>query len=122
MKPAINAAFLANSVGTVRSCLSQKLLNLVVRPYLRAAVSSFGHYTGLSRLIGARYRGRGVIFALHSVVDEDALYLDQSLRCSTRQLEAALQWLREENSILSIWTKPCGGCAAAAHVRLPASP
>jgi hypothetical protein len=75
----------------------QKPLDLVVRPHLLAAVSFIGHFTGLSRLIGARYRGRGMIFALHSVVDDDALYPDQTLRCSTRQLEAVLHWLRGEN-------------------------
>jgi peptidoglycan/xylan/chitin deacetylase (PgdA/CDA1 family) len=38
-----------------------------------------------------------MIFGLHSVVEDDALYPDQSLRCSTGQLERTLHWLREEN-------------------------
>jgi peptidoglycan/xylan/chitin deacetylase (PgdA/CDA1 family) len=80
-------------------CLSfkQKPLNPVVRPHLLAAVSVIGHFTGLSRLIGARYRGRGMIFVLHSVVDDEGSYPDESLRCSVRQLERALRWLRGEN-------------------------
>ena len=68
-----------------------------VRSRLRAAVFSIGRFTGLSSVVGARYRGRGMIFGLHSVVDDDALCVDQTLRCSTRQLERTLSWLRAEN-------------------------
>jgi peptidoglycan/xylan/chitin deacetylase (PgdA/CDA1 family) len=70
---------------------------LVVRPEVRAAVSFIGHATGLSRLIGARYRGCGMVFILHSVVDDDAPYPDETLRCSARQLAKVLHWLRGEN-------------------------
>ncbi len=38
-----------------------------------------------------------MIFVLHSVVDDDAVYVDQNLRCSTRQLETTLHWLRGQN-------------------------
>jgi peptidoglycan/xylan/chitin deacetylase (PgdA/CDA1 family) len=83
--------------GQLCFSFKQKPLDLVVRPHLVTAVSIIGHSTGLSRLIGARYRGRGIIFALHSVVEDDTLYPDQGLRCSARQLERVLHWLRGEN-------------------------
>ena len=38
-----------------------------------------------------------MIFVLHSVVDDAALYPDQTLRCSACQLEKLLHWLRGEN-------------------------
>lgn len=63
---------------------------------VRTAVSVGAHLSGLSRLVAARYRGRGMIFALHSVVADDTFYPDYTLRCSTRRLEWALQWLRDE--------------------------
>lgn len=82
--------------GRFRFSFKQEQSDLVVRPHLLAAVSFIGHSTGLSRLIGARYRGRGMIFVLHSVVDDEGIYPDQGLRCSVRQLERALRWLRGE--------------------------
>jgi peptidoglycan/xylan/chitin deacetylase (PgdA/CDA1 family) len=65
-------------------------------PLVRTAVSVGARFSGLSRLVAARYGGRGMIFALHSVVDDDALYPDYTLRCSTGRLEWALGWLRDE--------------------------
>jgi peptidoglycan/xylan/chitin deacetylase (PgdA/CDA1 family) len=65
-------------------------------PLVRTAVSVGAHFSGLSRLVAARYRGRGMIFALHSIVDDDTFYPDYTLRCSTRRLEWALRWLRDE--------------------------
>jgi peptidoglycan/xylan/chitin deacetylase (PgdA/CDA1 family) len=38
-----------------------------------------------------------MIFVLHSVVDDDAPYPDETLRCSVRQLDRVLHWLRREN-------------------------
>jgi peptidoglycan/xylan/chitin deacetylase (PgdA/CDA1 family) len=38
-----------------------------------------------------------MVFVLHSVVDDEAPYLDNTLRCSARQLEWVLHWLRGEN-------------------------
>jgi peptidoglycan/xylan/chitin deacetylase (PgdA/CDA1 family) len=67
-----------------------------MRPLVRTAVSIGAHVSGFSRLVAARYRGRGMIFALHSVVDDDAFYPDHTLRCPTGQLEWALRWLRDE--------------------------
>jgi peptidoglycan/xylan/chitin deacetylase (PgdA/CDA1 family) len=65
-------------------------------PLVRTAVSVGAHFSGLSRLVAARYRGRGMIFALHSIVEDDSLYPDYTLRCSTRRLEWALRRLRDE--------------------------
>jgi peptidoglycan/xylan/chitin deacetylase (PgdA/CDA1 family) len=65
-------------------------------PLVRTAASVTAHFSGFSRLVAARYRGRGVIFALHSVVDDGTFYPDHTLRCPTGRLEWALQWLRDE--------------------------
>jgi peptidoglycan/xylan/chitin deacetylase (PgdA/CDA1 family) len=65
-------------------------------PLVRTAVSVGAHFSGLSRLVAARYRGRGMIFALHSVVEDDTFHPDFTLRCSTRRLEWTLRWLRDE--------------------------
>jgi hypothetical protein len=37
-------------------------------------------------VLAARYRGRGMIFALHSVVEDGAVHPDYTLRCSVGQL------------------------------------
>jgi peptidoglycan/xylan/chitin deacetylase (PgdA/CDA1 family) len=65
-------------------------------PFVKSVVYRTAHLSGLSRALGIRYRGRGVIFALHSVVDDDAFYPDQSLRCPVSTLERSLRWLRKE--------------------------
>ena len=67
-----------------------------VNSLVKNAISSSAHRTGLSRVLASRYRGRGVIFILHSVVGDVSSYPDQTLRCSASKLEWALQWLREE--------------------------
>jgi peptidoglycan/xylan/chitin deacetylase (PgdA/CDA1 family) len=67
-----------------------------MRPLVRTAVSVGAHLSGFSRLVAARYRGRGLIFALHSVVDDDTVRPDRTLRCPATRLEWALRWLRDE--------------------------
>jgi peptidoglycan/xylan/chitin deacetylase (PgdA/CDA1 family) len=67
-----------------------------VRSFVKASVSVGAHLTGLSRVIAARYRGRGMIFALHSIVDDVAAYPDDSLRCSVSQLAWTLHWLQRQ--------------------------
>ena len=42
------------------------------------------HRTGAARLIAHRYGGRGVIFMLHSVVDDAEPYLREPIRCTVR--------------------------------------
>ena len=67
-----------------------------VHPLLKTTVSIVAHFSGIAQLIASRYRGCGVIFVLHSVVDDDILYVDRTLRCSIGQLEWALRWLKDE--------------------------
>jgi peptidoglycan/xylan/chitin deacetylase (PgdA/CDA1 family) len=62
----------------------------------KAAVCVAANFSGLSRAIALRYQGRGTIFALHSVVDDRADYLDQTLRCPVSKLEQVLTWLRKQ--------------------------
>jgi peptidoglycan/xylan/chitin deacetylase (PgdA/CDA1 family) len=69
---------------------------VTVRSFVRAGISVSAHLTGLSRLIATRYRGRGMIFALHSIVDDHAVHPDYTLRCSVSQLEWSLRWLKRE--------------------------
>src|SRR4051812_5755416 len=68
----------------------------MVRSAVRTAITLSAHLTGLSRVLATRYGGRGMIFALHSVVDDAAFYPDFTLRCSVSKLEWALRWMREE--------------------------
>jgi peptidoglycan/xylan/chitin deacetylase (PgdA/CDA1 family) len=69
---------------------------VTVRAFVRSGICVGAHLTGLSRAIGARYRGRGTIFALHSIVADDAVHPDYSLRCTVSQLAWALRWLRRQ--------------------------
>jgi peptidoglycan/xylan/chitin deacetylase (PgdA/CDA1 family) len=52
------------------------------------------HRSGISHAIGQRYRGRGVLFMLHSVVDDDAFYPEAMLRCPAGRLDWILRWLK----------------------------
>jgi len=67
-----------------------------LKSLVKSAITASAHRTGLSRVVGSRYRGRGVILALHSVVDDVSPYPDQTLRCSAAKLAWVLQWLKEE--------------------------
>ncbi len=69
---------------------------MTVPSFAKTAVFVGARVTGLSRVLAARYRGCGMIFALHSVVDDDAFYPDETLRCPVGQLERSLRWLRGE--------------------------
>ncbi len=69
---------------------------VTVRSFVKTAVSVTAHHSRLSRAIARRYRGRGVLFALHSVVANDAFHPDETLRCPVRKLEWALRWLTEQ--------------------------
>jgi peptidoglycan/xylan/chitin deacetylase (PgdA/CDA1 family) len=63
---------------------------------IKTAISVVAHRSGLSRAIAARYRGRGTVFALHSVIADDAFYPDMTLRCPAGKLEWALRWLKQD--------------------------
>ena len=45
-------------------------------------------------MIARRYGGRGVIFMLHSVVEDAEPYLREPIRCTVRVLEVLLRHLR----------------------------
>lgn len=67
-----------------------------IHPLIKTGVYVTAHVTGLSRALALRYRGRGIIFALHSVTAGDAFYPDDSmLRCPTSELEWILRRLRQ---------------------------
>jgi peptidoglycan/xylan/chitin deacetylase (PgdA/CDA1 family) len=63
---------------------------------VKSAVYTTAHFSGLSRALALRYRGRGIIFALHSVVDDDAFHPDHTLRCPVGKLAWALHRLRQQ--------------------------
>jgi peptidoglycan/xylan/chitin deacetylase (PgdA/CDA1 family) len=62
---------------------------------VKNAVYTTAHVSGLSRALALRYRGRGIIFALHSVVEDGAVHPDHTLRCPVGKLEWILRRLRE---------------------------
>ena len=64
---------------------------------MRIPISELIYRSGLGRLIGWRYQGRGVIFMLHSIVDNPAAYLHDPLRCTPAVLERALRWARAQS-------------------------
>lgn len=67
-----------------------------IHPLIKSGVYVTAHVTGLSRALALRYRGRGIIFALHSIIADDAFYPDDlMLRCPARKLEWILRRLRE---------------------------
>jgi peptidoglycan/xylan/chitin deacetylase (PgdA/CDA1 family) len=53
--------------------------------------------SGLNRAAAVRYRGRGVIFMLHSVTDDAAIHIDQGIRCSVTKLTQILRQLRQQD-------------------------
>lgn len=69
---------------------------MAVPASVKSAVYTTAHFSGLSRALGIRYRGRGIIFALHSIVDDDAFYPDQTLRCPVGKLTWVLHWLQQQ--------------------------
>jgi peptidoglycan/xylan/chitin deacetylase (PgdA/CDA1 family) len=67
-----------------------------VHPLIKSGVYVTAHVTGLSRALALRYRGRGIIFALHSVIAGDTFYPDDlMLRCPASKLEWILRRLRQ---------------------------
>ena len=67
-----------------------------VHPWIKSGIYTAAHLTGFSRALALRYRGRGIIFALHSVTAGDAFYPDdQMLRCPAGKLEWILSRLRQ---------------------------
>ena len=63
---------------------------------IRSAVPYVAHGCGISAALSRRYRGHGTIFMLHSIVDDDAFFPDEMLRCPAGRLEWLLQWLTKQ--------------------------
>ncbi len=67
-----------------------------IHPLIKSGVYVTAHVTGLSRALALRYRGRGIIFALHSVTAGDTFCPDDlMLRCPASKLEWILRRLRQ---------------------------
>lgn len=73
-----------------------RLQSLVKNAFVQRAVYTTAHVSGLSRALAPLYRGRGVIFALHSMIDDDAFYPDETLRCPVHKLDWTLRRLRSQ--------------------------
>src|ERR1044072_6561068 len=69
-------------------------LPIHLRSLVRRSTPLIAHRSGISRAIAQRYRGRGVIFMLHSVVGDDAFYPEATLRCTVGRLDWFLRWLK----------------------------
>ncbi len=67
-----------------------------VYPLIKNGIYLTAYVSGLSRALGVRYRGCGVIFAFHSIIDDDAFYPDHTLRCPVGKLEWILRRLRQQ--------------------------
>lgn len=63
---------------------------------LTSAVYTTAHLSGLTRALARRYRGSGIIFALHSIVHDDDFRPDHTLRCPAGKLEWILRRLHEQ--------------------------
>ena len=67
-----------------------------IHTLIKSGVYVTAHVTGLNRALALRYRGCGIIFALHSVTAGDAFYPDDlMLRCPASKLEWILRCLRQ---------------------------
>src|ERR1700722_3215018 len=88
-----------------------------VPSFAKTVVSVGAHVTVLSRVLATRYRGCGMIFALHSVVDDGAFYPDETLRCPVGQLKRSLRWLRQQGVELVSLDEAVRRLSAASHGR-----
>src|SRR4051794_39213976 len=68
------------------------------RSFIRSAMPYVARGTGLSAAIARRYRGRGVIFMLHSIVEDGLFYPDEMLRCPVGRLDGTLRWLKSNGA------------------------
>lgn len=68
---------------------------MTARAVLKASVPVLARYSGIGKALAYRYGGRGVIFMLHSTIDNSLPYLED-IRCPVASLEYALSWLQSE--------------------------
>jgi peptidoglycan/xylan/chitin deacetylase (PgdA/CDA1 family) len=73
-----------------------KRVSVVLRSLVQTA-SAAADLTGVSRALALRYRGRGTIFSMHSVVADDTPYLD-TLRYRADALGLFLEWLKGQGA------------------------
>lgn len=74
--------------------MTASVLPVRLRSFVRSSAPIVAQRSGISHAIGRRYRGRGVVFMLHSVVDDDAFYPEAMLRCPAGRLDWILRWLK----------------------------
>jgi peptidoglycan/xylan/chitin deacetylase (PgdA/CDA1 family) len=67
---------------------------MTVRRFLKSAAPVVAYYSGIAKALEFRYGGSGVIFLLHSTIDNSAPYLED-IRCPVAALERTLHWLRD---------------------------
>jgi peptidoglycan/xylan/chitin deacetylase (PgdA/CDA1 family) len=65
-----------------------------IRSSIASVAPTVAYRSGISRALAPRYRGRGVIFLLHSVVEDDAFYPEELLRCPVGRLDWTLRYLK----------------------------
>ena len=66
---------------------------MYARAVLKSAAPLIAHYSGIGKALAVRYRGPGVIFALHSTIGSSVPHLED-LRCPIDVLEHTLSWLK----------------------------
>jgi peptidoglycan/xylan/chitin deacetylase (PgdA/CDA1 family) len=67
------------------------------RAVLKSTAPVIAHYSGIGKALARRYAGPGVIFMLHSTVDEADSYLGEGIRCPVSALEQTLRWLKDND-------------------------
>lgn len=67
------------------------------RAIARSAAPFIARYSGIGKALALRYRGPGVIFMLHSAVDNSTFYVEELLRCPIATLTRTLAWLRDND-------------------------
>jgi peptidoglycan/xylan/chitin deacetylase (PgdA/CDA1 family) len=65
------------------------------RAILKSTAPVIAHYSGIGKALALRYGGTGVIFMLHSTVEDAGSYLEQGIRCPVATLQRTLCWLRD---------------------------
>ena len=65
------------------------------RAVLKSTAPVIAHYSGIGKALALRYGGPGVIFMLHSTVDDAGSYLEAGIRCPVAALEQTLSWLQD---------------------------
>jgi peptidoglycan/xylan/chitin deacetylase (PgdA/CDA1 family) len=62
---------------------------------LKSTAAVIARYSGLGKTLAFRYAGRGTIFGLHSIVNDEVFCPDAFLHCSVSALQYTLTWLKD---------------------------